>query len=123
MTISLKKKKNMMVTIKISKSQLQTRPAYVWSESGLEGHFLTCFLYLLILRILEKETRGVYSFERLVYSLIKSEVVHLKMKYYQGVYYDEVLKCIDENLGTSLNQKYQTLDGIKKLISDTKQAL
>lgn len=110
-------------TFKITKSQLQTRPAYVWSEGGIEGHFLTCFLSLLILRILEMETRGVYSIERLVDSLIKSEVVHLKMNYYQGVYYDEVLKCIDENLGTSLNQKYQTLDGIKKLISDTKQAL
>jgi len=110
-------------TFKISKSQLQTRPAYVWSEGGIEGHFLTCFLSLLILRILEMETRGVYSIERLVDSLIKAEVVHLKMNYYQGVYYDEVLKCIDENLGTHLNQKYQTLDGIKKLISDTKSAL
>jgi len=110
-------------TFKISKSQLQTRPAYVWSEGGIEGHFLTCFLSLLILRILEMETRGIYSIEKLVDSLIKSEVVHLKMNYYQGVYYDEVLKCIDENLGTNLNQKYQTLDGIKKLISDTKSAL
>jgi len=110
-------------TFKISKSQLQTRPAYVWSEGGIEGHFLTCFLSLLILRILEMETRGIYSIEKLVDSLIKSEVVHLKMNYYQGVYYDEVLKCIDENLGTNLTQKYQTLDGIKKLISDTKSAL
>jgi transposase len=110
-------------TFKITKSQLQTRPAYVWSEGGIEGHFLTCFLSLLILRILEMETRGTYSIERLVDSLNKSEVVHLKMNYYQGVYFDEVLKCIDENLGTNLNQKYQTLDGIKKLISDTKQAL
>jgi transposase len=110
-------------TFKVTKSQLQTRPAYVWSEGGIEGHFLTCFLSLLILRILEMETKGTYSTEKLIDSLAKSNVDHLKMNYYKGMYYDEVLKCIDENLGTKLKQKYQTLDGIKKMISDTKQAL
>lgn len=110
-------------TFKVTKSQLKTRPAYVWSEGGIEGHFLTCFLSLLILRVLELETKGVYSTERLIDSLAKSNVDHLKMNYYKGVYYDEVLKCIDENLGTNLNHKYQTLDGIKKMVSNTKQAL
>lgn len=107
-------------TFKLTKSQLQTRPAYVWSEGGIEGHFLTCFLSLLILRMLEMQTKGIYSTERLIDSLAKSTVDHLKMNYYKGVYYDEVLKCIDENLGTNLNQKYLTLDRIKKMISDTK---
>lgn len=110
-------------TFKVTKSQLKTRPARVWSRGGIEGHFLTCFLSLLILRILEIETKGIYSTERLIDSLSKSNVDHLKMNYYKGVYYDEVLKLIDENLGTNLNQKYQTLDTIKKMISDTKQAL
>lgn len=110
-------------TFKITKSQLQTRPAYVWSEGGIEGHFLTCFLSLLILRVLEMNTQAQFSIERLVDSLIKSQVVHLKMNYYQGIYYDQVLKCIDENLGTHLNQKYQSLDEIKKMISNTKNAL
>ena len=110
-------------TFKVTKSQLKTRPAYVSSEGGIEGHFLTCFLSLLILRILEIETKGIYSTERLIDSLAKSNVDHLKMNYFKGVYYDEVLECIAERLGTYLNHKYQTLDGIKKMVSTTKQAL
>lgn len=107
-------------TFKVTKSQLQTRPAYVRSEGGIEGHFLTCFLSLLILRVLEMEIQNTFSTERIIDSLNKSNVTHLKMNYYKAVYYDEVLKYIDQNLGTNLKQKYLTLDGIKKMISDTK---
>lgn len=107
-------------TFRVTKSQLQTRPAYVWSEGGIEGHFLTCFLSLLILRIIEKELGGEYSTERIIDSLSKSNVDYLKMNYYKAVYYDEVLECIDKKLATNLKQKFMTLDDIKKMISDTK---
>jgi hypothetical protein len=36
------------------------------------------------------------------------------------VYYDEILSCIDETIGTNLKQKYMTLEEIKKIIADTK---
>lgn len=107
-------------TFKITKSQLQTRPAYVRTQGGIQGHFLTCFLSLLILRVLEMEIGNVFSTEKIIESLKNSNVVHLKMNYYKVVYYDEVLKLIDNNLNTNLNQKYLTLDGIKKMITDTK---
>jgi transposase len=107
-------------SFKVTKSQLQTRPAYVRSEGGIEGHFLTCFLSLLILRILELEIKNEFSTERIIDSLKKANVDHLKMNYYKATYYDEVLQSIDQNIGTCLNQKYLTLDSIKKMISDTK---
>lgn len=107
-------------TFKITKSQLQTRPAYVRTEGGIEGHFLTCFLSLLILRVLELETGNAFSTEKIIESLKKSNVVHLKMNYYKAVYYDEVLEFIDKKLDTTLDQKYLSLDSIKKMISDTK---
>lgn len=107
-------------TFKITKTQLKTRPAYVWSAGGIEGHFLTCFLSLLILRILEIKTKNVYSIEKIVDALSKANVDHLNMNYYKAVYYNDVLECIDSNLGINLKQKYITLEEIKKMISDTK---
>ena len=107
-------------TFKITKSQLQTRPTYVRTEGGIQGHFLTCFLSLLILRVLELEIGNAFSTEKIIESLKKSNVVHLKMNYYKLVYYDEVLKLMDNNLNTNLNQKYLTLDSIKKMMADTK---
>ena len=107
-------------TFKITKSQLQTRPAYVRTQGGIEGHFLTCFLSLLILRVLELEIGNAFSTENIIESLKKSNIVHLKMNYYKVVYYDEVLNLIYNNLNTNLNQKYLTLDTIKKIMADTK---
>lgn len=107
-------------TFKITKTQLKSRPTYVWSEGGIEGHFLTCFLSLLILRILQMKTKNEYSIEKLVDSLRKSNVDHLAMNYFKSVYYDSVLECIDNNLDMNLKQKYMTLEEIKKIVSATK---
>src|SRR6056297_190033 len=107
-------------TFKVTKSQLQTRPAYVRSEGGIEGHFLTCFLSLLILRILELELNHAFSPERIIDSLKSTNVVYLNLNYFKATYYDEVLEQIDQKLNTNLNQKYLTLDTIKKMISATK---
>ncbi len=107
-------------TFKVTKTQLKTRPAYVWSEGGIEGHFLTCFLSLLILRILEMKTEGAYSIEKMIDALSKAKVAHLDANYYQAVFYNDVLECIDTHIGTKLNQKYRTLEDLKKMIADTK---
>ena len=41
-------------TFKITKSELETRPIFVWTEESIEAHFLSCFIALLIIRLLEK---------------------------------------------------------------------
>lgn len=107
-------------TFKITKTQLKTRPTYVWSAGGIEGHFLTCFLSLLILRILELKTKGLYSIEKMINALSKANVFHLDANYYKAVFYNDVLECIDTHTGTALNQKYRTLEELKKMIADTK---
>ncbi len=107
-------------TFKITKTQLKARPTYVWSKGGIEGHFLTCFLSLLLLRILEMKTNGTYSIEKMIDALSNANVVHLNANYYKAVFYNDVLECIDTNIGTNLNQKYRTLEDIKKMVTDTK---
>ncbi len=107
-------------TFKITKTQLKTRPTYVWSKGGIEGHFLTCFLSLLLLRILEMKTEGTYSVEKKIDALSKANVVHLDANYYKAVFYNDVLECIDTYLGTHLKKKYRTLEDLKKMVADTK---
>ena len=107
-------------TFKITKTQLRTRPVHVFTDEGIEGHFLTCFLSLLILRVLEMKTNGNYSIEKMIKSLKNSKVDLLNMNLYKAVFYNEVLKCIDESIGTNLKKKYLTLDEIKKTVAKTK---
>lgn len=108
-------------SFKITKTQLEARPVYLTLEEHIEAHFLTCFISLLLLKILSMKTGGQFSEGILIESLRKANVDLLEMNKYKGVYYDEVLKCIDDAIGTHLGRKYWNLQDLKKSISDTKQ--
>lgn len=43
-------------TFKITKTTLKTRPVYVHTEKHIEAHFLTCYISLVILRLLQLKT-------------------------------------------------------------------
>lgn len=81
-------------TFKITKSDLETRPVYVSQEDHIEAHFLTCFIALVIVRLLEKELGGTYSVATIAESLNKATAVCLKENIYTFPYYDSVLKDI-----------------------------
>ena len=40
-------------SFKITKSELETRPVYVWTPKHIEAHFLICYIALVILRLLQ----------------------------------------------------------------------
>lgn len=56
-------------SFKITKSTLETRPVYVWTKEHIEAHFLTCFISLVILRLLEQKNNRKYTSERIIESL------------------------------------------------------
>ena len=43
-------------TFKITKTEIETRPVYVRKKDHIEAHFLTCYIALVILRLLQLET-------------------------------------------------------------------
>ena len=53
-------------TFKISKSDFRTRPIYVSLEAHVEAHFLTCFVALLLMRILELRMNKAAILPRMV---------------------------------------------------------
>lgn len=40
-------------SFRVMKSHLETRPQFVWTESSIKGHFVTCYLALVIQRYVE----------------------------------------------------------------------
>lgn len=48
-------------SFKITKSNLETKPIYVWAKEHIEAHFLTCFISIIILRLTESKTNRKYS--------------------------------------------------------------
>ena len=44
---------------RVSKTDLHTRPVYVWTPEHVEAHFLICFLALVITRVLQQHAGGL----------------------------------------------------------------
>lgn len=108
-------------SFKVTKSELEARPVYVWTREHIEAHFLTCFVALIIARILELKTGRKYSISRLLGSLAKSQCSLLQQNYYLFDYYDEVLKDIGTATGIGFSKRIRTLGEIKKILASTKK--
>lgn len=108
-------------SFKVTKSELEARPVYVWTREHIEAHFLTCFIALTIARILELKTERKYSIHRLLESLANSQCTFLQQNYYLFDYYDEVLKDIGVVTGIDFSKRIRTLGEIKKILASTKK--
>ena len=40
-------------SFRVTKSDLEGRPVYVWTDEHIQGHFLTCYLALVLYRLLQ----------------------------------------------------------------------
>ena len=108
-------------SFKITKSELEARPVYVWTREHIEAHFLTCFIALTISRILEMKLEHKYSIEKIIDSLSRAECSLLQQNYYVFDYYDEVLKDIGNVTNIDFSKRIRTLGEIKQVIADSKK--
>jgi len=108
-------------SFKVTKSELEARPVFVWTREHIEAHFLTCFVALTIARILEMKLDRKYSIGKLLDSLSNAQCSQLQQNYYIFDYYDEVLKDIGNAMNIDYSKRIRTLGEIKKVLADTKK--
>lgn len=109
-------------SFKVTKSDLEARPVYVWTREHIEAHFLTCFIALTIARILEMKLSQKYSIGKLLESLSQAQCTLVQQNYYLFDYYDEVLKDIGLAFDIDFSKRIRTLGEIKKIIATTKKS-
>lgn len=108
-------------SFKVTKSELEARPVYVWTKEHIEAHFLTCFVALTIARILERKLERKYSIGTILDSLSNAECSLLQQNYYLFDYYDEALKDIGKVTNIDFSKRIRTLGEIKKILAGTKK--
>ena len=108
-------------SFKITKSELEARPVYVWTNEHIEAHFLTCFVALTLSRILEMKLEHKYSAGRILESLSKANCSLIQQNYYMFDYFDEVLKDIGDLMNIDFAKRVRTLGDIKQTLAETKK--
>ncbi len=108
-------------SFRITKSELDARAVYVSREDRIHSHFLTCFISLLIVRILEHELGHTYSSQQIITSLRKANVVELNSTTFKTVYYDEVLKSLYDTMGVEFGRNIYRRADLRTMIAETKK--
>ena len=108
-------------TFKVTKSELNDRPVYVSTKEHIEAHFLTCYLALVLARVLQLKLNKKYSVGKILDSLSKCNCSNYHENYYLFDYYDSVLKDIGNLFNINFALKNRTLQDIKKNISSSKK--
>jgi hypothetical protein len=109
-------------SFKVTKSDLEARPVYLSREDRIQAHFLTCFIALTLVRILERKLGGKFAASRVIDSLKKVSCSYLEEGWYLFDYADDVTDEISKTMGIPLGKKYLRLGEIKKILGDTKKA-
>ena len=108
-------------TFKVTKSELEDRPVYMSTKEHIEAHFLTCYLALVICRVLQHKLEKKYSVEKILESLKQCNCSHIENNYYLFNFFDEVLKDIGNAISIDFSNKYMRLQEIKKILAETKK--
>ena len=122
---------------KITKSEFKTRPVFVSLESHIEAHFLTCFVSLLLIRILElrmnqallpDSSEGAKKGQTLrfsAFSLLDSLKNYtcsiVSENLYNFQYTDSIIQSIEKVFGFDLSLKYRKRGDIKIIIASAKK--
>lgn len=108
-------------TFKVTKSELDSRPVYVSNKEHIEAHFLTCYLALVLSRVLQYKLDKKYSVGKILETLSLCNCFNIQENIYQFTYYDTILKDIGKALDIDFALKTRTLQDIKKILGNTKR--
>ena len=101
-------------SFRVLKTDLSGRPVYVRTEDHVEGHFLICFLALLISRILEMKLDNKYSVKRIQESLKNATCREITNGIYSLNKQDETYREIESIYNVTMNYKNIRIETLRK---------
>ena len=104
-------------TFKVTKSSLEARPVWVSRADHIESHFLSCFISLIIIRLLEIKLDNKYSFKKIIQTIRNYTSNHIEHDVYLQSFRNDVIKDIENVFSVDLSKKYLTLSQIKKFFN------
>lgn len=103
-------------TFKVTKSGLSGRPVWVSLEEHIQSHFLTCFIALVIVRLLEKRLNNKYNFQAIINAIRNYTSCNIDHDIYLHSFRNEVIDSFEQEFNIELSKKFKNLSEIKKIL-------
>lgn len=108
-------------SFRIMKTEFKARPVYLQKDNRIKAHFLTCFMALMFIRILENKTNNKISIENLIDTLKDYNFQHFEGNGYIPTYTRNEMTDILHN-AFDFRTDYQIVSekNMKKILKKTK---
>lgn len=108
-------------SFRIMKSEFSARPVYLQRDDRIEAHFLTCFIALLLYRILEKQLGEKYTCEEIIETLRNMNMASVGNEGYIPAYTrTEITDDLHHNAGFHTDYELTTQKSMAGIIRRTK---
>ena len=106
---------------RIMKTEFRSRPVYVSTEKAIRAHFLTCFIALLVYRILEYQLKNKYTVTQIVNTLSEMKLTNIgEMGYIPSYTRTELTDALHENAGFRTDTQIVKKSKLRTVIRSTK---
>ena len=108
-------------SFRIMKTEFEARPVYLQRDDRIEAHFLTCFIALMIYRILEKQLDDRYTCSELIKTMRDMKIRKIDDYGYIPCYTrTEITDALHENAGIRTDYELTTPKSMAGIIRRTK---
>jgi len=103
------------------KSEFKARPVYLSNDDRIEAHFATCFISLIIYRLLEKKLGENFTCHEIISELREMDFKEVKGEGYEPIYTrTDFTDALHEAFGFRTDYQIVTLKQMKKIFKTTK---
>ena len=107
---------------RIMKSEFKARPVYLSNDDRIESHFTTCFISLIIYRLLEKRLNEEFTCHEIISELRDMNFKEIKGEGYEPLYTrTDFTDALHEAFDFRTDYQIVTTSKLKKIFKDTKR--
>ena len=107
---------------RIMKTEFEARPVYVRRDDRIKAHFMTCFISLLLYRLLEKKIECKYTTEQIIETLksMKLTLLNTANGYVPSYTRTELTDTLHRNFGFRTDYEFIKKSTMRSIIKETK---
>lgn len=107
---------------RIMKSEFKARPVFLQNDDRIEAHFITCFISLIIYRLLEKRLNHEFTCCEIISGLRDMNLFEIKWEGYVPTYTrTDFTDSLHNAFGFRTDYEIVSTQNMKKIFKDTKK--
>lgn len=108
---------------RIMKTEFEARPVYVRRDDRIKAHFMTCYISLLLYRLLEKKLGNTYTANQILGTLRSMQMTLLNTAsgYIPSYTRTELTDALHKTFGFRTDYEFITKSSMRTIIKETKQ--